>query len=266
MLIDRLKINLHISQDTAASADLEDDWTESTEDVTDSDEESDAGYDPSASRGVRSGSVSGTARLGFKAQRLADSDEDEDLEDQQLLQLNKVTLHAAPELPGRLWACHDQGCWGINIRWLPQISGQLESATESGYYQQHKDLPAPQIQELVVSGSQVLGSCVVGNALFGSGCVVLEASGVLSFLRPRPAGVLGDGVVGAEGLEGEDAEGSSLSELQLDADELESKSRMEVREMLGVYTDLFSVSQAFPQVATSSSTVPCTCLRCCSPW
>lgn len=233
LLIDRLKINLHITpgSSAAAAADQEDDWEDISEGVTDSDEESDAGYDPSAaSRGpTGASSASGTSRLGFGAQGLGDSDEDDDLEDQQLLQLRKVTLHAAPELPGRFWACHDQGCWGINIRWLQQISGQLEAATDSGYFQQQRDLPAPQIQELLVSGSAVTGSCVVGNALFGSGCVVLEGSGTLSFLRPRPAGVLGDGVVGGEGLDGvADDEIMDLSEVQLSADELDTKSRMEV--------------------------------------
>jgi hypothetical protein len=278
-----LKINLHSPPATAGTSDWEvDDDADSPRGcLTDSEEESDAGYDPSATRGGyssssrqisgRSGSSSrgggglGVGALGFGSE---DDDAAEDLEDQQLLQLTKVTLHAAPELPGRFWACHDQGCWGFNIRWLQQLSARLDNAAAAGssngaahsqlqlqlqlQQQQQQQLAAPVLQELLVSGSAVVSSCVVGNALLGSGCVVLESSvqqqqqqqqqefgestaaavggssGCLTFLRPRPAGVLGEGVLGGLGEGGEEGLGG-LGELALSAEEVDAKSRMEVR-------------------------------------
>ncbi|KAF6261454.1 hypothetical protein COO60DRAFT_1699777 [Scenedesmus sp. NREL 46B-D3] len=283
LLLDVLKINLHSSAAAGAS-----DWEVGDEadsaggNWTDSEEESDAGYDPSTARGgfgggssssrQRSGRAASSSRggggLGVGGSGFGSDDDDaaEDLEDQQLLQLTKVTLHAAPELPGRFWACHDQGCWGINIRWLQQLAARLDdaagaAASAPGFgqlqlhlqlqqQQQQQQLAAPVLQELLVSGSAVAGSCVVGNALLGSGCVVLESPrqyqqqaepgfgaaaaagggvGCLTFLRPRPAGVLGDGVLGGVG-EGEAAgeeEGLGLGLLALSPEEVDAKSRME---------------------------------------
>lgn len=235
VLLDVLKVNLRSPAAAGGSqlADDEDDWEDGpTGSLIDSEEESDAGYDPSASRGGFGGSSHGNGRRGgsrgFGALDGDDSDDAEDLEDQQFLQLRKVTLHAAPELPGRFWACHDQGCWGINVRWLQQVASKLEAAAAGQQQQQEQPLPAPVLQELLVSGSAVTSSCVVGNALLGSGCVVLEGSGALSFLLPRPAGVLGEGVVG-DLAAGDDWEGLGLDELALSAEELDARSRMEVR-------------------------------------
>uniref|UniRef100_A0A383WCS7 Uncharacterized protein n=1 Tax=Tetradesmus obliquus TaxID=3088 RepID=A0A383WCS7_TETOB len=279
LLLDVLKINLHSPAAAAGTSDweVEDDADSAGGSATDSDEESDAGYDPSAARGgfgssssrQRNGSSSrgGGLMLGGLGLGSDDDDAAEDLEDQQLLQLTKVTLHAAPELPGRFWACHDQGCWGINIRWLQQLAARLDDAAAAAngaalgqlqlqlqlQQQQQQQLAAPVLQELLVSGSAVVSSCVVGNALLGSGCVVLEAApgqqqqhgsggsaivpaaaaagsgsgGCLTFLRPRPAGVLGDGVLGGLGEGAGEGEGLGLGELVLSPEEVDAKGRME---------------------------------------
>lgn len=215
-----------------------------------------AGYDPSAPeqqqqqhRGgsrSRGGSVRGLIGVGAGS----DSDTDDE-EDEQLQQLQKVTLHDAPELPGRFWACHDQGCWGINIRWLQQMNsgdgdvagafGSLSGSSDGGWGQQQQhgeqaQLPPPAVQELLVSGAGVSSSCVVGNALFGSGCVVLEKGPgpQLVFLKPRPTGVLGEGVVGtAEGGQAaaaaeEAGDELGVAELLLTPEELDTRSRQQV--------------------------------------
>jgi hypothetical protein len=218
-----------------------------------------AGYDPSEQQQHRGGSRSrsGVVRglIGIRAGS-SDSDSDDE-EDEQLQQLRKVTLLAAPELPGRFWACHDQGCWGINIKWLQQMNssdvagafGSLSGSSDGGWGQQQRhgegdqqqQLPAPAVQELLVSGPGVSSSCVVGNALFGSGCVVLEkGSGPqLVFLKPRPTGVLGEGVVGtaaaAEGAgeaaaagDGDLGDELGVAELLLTPEELDTRSRQQV--------------------------------------
>jgi hypothetical protein len=317
LLLDALKINLHSPPAAAAAAgtsewEVEDDADSAGGSLTDSEEESDAGYDPSAAKGGFGGSSSSRQRsgragsssrggggLGIGGLGFGSDDDDaaEDLEDQQLLQLTKVTLHAAPELPGRFWACHDQGCWGINIRWLQQLAARLDdpaaAADRAGLgqlqqqlqlqQQQQQQLAAPVLQELLVSGSAVVSSCVVGNALLGSGCVVLESpghyqqqvdqeyggsaiipaaagggggggGGCLTFLRPRPAGVLGDGVLGGLG-EGEGAEeGLGLGELALSPEEVDAKGRMEVSTLfwLRCFVVLYQSISACPMVAGSS--------------
>jgi hypothetical protein len=186
--------------------------------------------------------------LGISASSASDTDDEED---EQLQQLRKVTLHAAPELPGRFWACHDQGCWGINVKWLQQLNsvdeeavgafGSLSGSSSGGWDQQRQHQgdqfqpAAPALQELLVSGTGVSSSAVVGNALFGSGCVVLEkgAGPQLVFLKPRPTGVLGEGVLGAEGGDAAAAaadEGGELgvAELMLTPEELDTRSRQQV--------------------------------------
>jgi hypothetical protein len=273
LLLDALKINLHLEAPDPSSMSGQLPYSSSTLSPVDSDEESDAGYDPYASEkqqqqhrgGGGSSSSRGLPRQGFGA-GLGDSDSDSDSEDEkdeQLQQLRKVTLHAAPELPGRFWACHDQGCWGINIRWLQQLNsssgdGEFQGAfgsrgvsSSSGdawqpqQQQQQGPLPAPALQELLLSGPGVASSCVVGNALFGSGCVVLERGlgPQLVFLKPRPTGVLADGVVGAVGVDDAAAEAAGggaggvardvgdalgLSELLLTPEELDTRSRQQV--------------------------------------
>ena len=182
----------------------------------------------------------------------------DDEEDEQLQQLRKVTLLPAPELPGRFWACHDQGCRGINIRWLQQLNGGnaedgvglFGSSSGSSWVQQRQQegqeqqLPAPAVQELLVSGPGVCSSCVVGNALFGSGCIVLEqqqqAGGSvgtqprLVYLKPRPTGVLWAGVVGtaaaaATGEGGGEDDALGEEELLLTPEELDTRGRQQVR-------------------------------------
>ena len=214
-----------------------------------------AGYDPSEQRGRRSGQL----LVGLGAAADSDSDSNDE-EDEQLQQLRKVTLLPAPDLPGRFWACHDQGCRGINIRWLQQLNGGnaedgvglFGSSSGSSWVQQRQQegqeqqLPAPAVQELLVSGPGVCSSCVVGNALFGSGCIVLEqqqqqAGGSvvtqprLVYLKPRPTGVLGEGVVGAAAAgaaatgEGEEEDALGEEELLLTPEELDTRGRQQVR-------------------------------------
>eukprot|EP00775_Hariotina_reticulata_P005808 gene5806-6048_t len=242
LLLDALKINLHMPP---ASERDEEEWLEAEGQVgsaTDSEEESDAGYDPTASSRPAALAATGPSSSG-RGLAVLDGDEDDDLEDQQLLQLRQVTLQVAPELPGRFWACHDQGCWGINIRWLQLLASRASSSsTPASVVGIRDELPAPSLQELLVADGPaggVVSSCVVGNALLGSGCVALEGSGQLWFLRPRPAGVLGAGVVegvaaggtepaGQEGSAGlDDLQGMGLSEVQLTAEELDAKAQME---------------------------------------
>eukprot|EP00879_Flechtneria_rotunda_P024467 GHRR01025938.1.p1 GENE.GHRR01025938.1~~GHRR01025938.1.p1 ORF type:complete len:750 (+),score=265.70 GHRR01025938.1:261-2510(+) len=251
LLLDALKINLHLPPGAGIESPDDDLFPEAGPiSPADSDEESDAGYDPSAARGrglVSSSSGQqrqrcsgglGNSRInrsaggfGVGVIGLLDEDADDDLEDRQLQQLHRVTLHAAPELPGRFWACHDQGCWGVNVRWLQQLSSKLSAAAADGdgdvpQQSERGALLTPSLQELLVSGSQVKSSCVVGNALLGSSCVVLEGSGELSILRPTPAGVLGEGVLaGADAAAEDDVLG--LLDVQLTSDELDTKSRME---------------------------------------
>jgi hypothetical protein len=254
LLLDALKINLHMPP---ASDGGDEDCLEAEAqvgNVTDSEEESDAGYDPTAASRPMALATAGPSNSGRRF-TLFDGEDDDDLEDQKLLQLRQVTLHVAPELPGRFWACHDQGCWGINIRWLQLLASRASSSSKAAAARSasviggRDELPAPALQELLVAdglAGGVVSSSVVGNGLLGSGCVALEASGQLWFMRPRPAGVLGAGVVegaavggaGAElagqehsaGIEG--SQGSGLSELQLTAEELDARARMEVRVML----------------------------------
>jgi hypothetical protein len=184
--------------------------------------------------------------LGISASSDSDTDDEED---DQLQQLWKVTLHAAPELPGRFWACHDQGCWGINVKWLQQLNsgdgeavgafGSLSGSSSGGWEQQQLQgdqlqPAAPALQELLVSGPGVSSSAVVGNALFGSGCVVLERGPgpQLVFVKPRPTGVLGEGVLGAERADAAAAadEGGELgvAELLLTPEELDTRARQQV--------------------------------------
>lgn len=244
LLLDALKINLHLEhhQGSTSMSASGASGLHGRASPGDSDEESDAGYDPSAPEPSQPGrrAVSGGLGIGLSS----DSDTDDE-EDEQLQQLHKMTLHAAAELPGRFWACHDQGCWGMNVKWLQQLNGgngmERAGSNSSGggwgeqQQQQQSQLPAPALQELLVSGSGVCSSCVVGNALFGSGCVVLE-KGLgphLLFLKPRPTGVLGEGVVAAEGADAAAAaedEGGALgvAELLLTPEELDTKSRQQV--------------------------------------
>lgn len=208
-----------------------------------------AGYDPAASEQQhRGGSRRPVRSLGISASSDSDTDDDED---EQLQQLRKVTLHAAPELPGRFWACHDQGCWGMNVKWLQQLNssdseavgafGSLSGSSSGGWDQQRQQQgdqlqpAAPALQELLVSGAGVSSSAVVGNALFGSGCVVLEKGPgpQLVFLKPRPTGVLGENVVGAGAADAaaaaEEAGDLGAAELLLTPEELDTRSRQQVR-------------------------------------
>jgi hypothetical protein len=242
LLLDALKINLHLEPADNVSGAT---GRYSRGSPADSDEESDAGYDPSASE-------PGQAGRGIGLNISSDSDTDDE-EDEQLQQLTKVTLLAARELPGRFWACHDQGSWGINIKWLQQLNSSADtqglfgsaSGSSSGGWeqqlQQQQDAqpPAPVLQELLVSGPGIISSCVVGNALSGSGCVVLEKGEgpQLVFLKPRPTGVLGEGVVGGEegaaaaaGDAGaDDGDELGVAELLLTPGELDTRAKQQVR-------------------------------------
>lgn len=252
LLLDALKVNLHLEAPEHTNASSATGGGYSRGSPADSDEESDAGYDPSAPESRQAGSR-GLISWGLGFGLDSDSDTDDE-EDEQLQQLRRVTLHAAPELPGRFWACHDQGCWGINVKWLQQLNSRggtdgaglfgSSSGSSSGGWgelqqQQQGQLPAPAVQELLVSGPGVTSSSVVGNALFGSGCVVLE-KGLgphLVFLKPRPTGVLGEGVVGdaatADAAAGEEGDELGVAELLLTPEELDTQSRQQVSEGFG---------------------------------
>lgn len=102
--------------------------------------------------------------------------------------LLRMQLHAVGEAPGRFWAVHDRGAWGVNVRWLPRAARWLLSGGEeddAGWLR--GDVPSPLLRELLVSERPLLGSCPVSNPLAGTGCVVLQAGGRLAFLRPAPA-------------------------------------------------------------------------------
>lgn len=198
--------------------------------AADSDEESDAGYDPDPGGGGGGGSAgplslvsgssgaAGAPAAGWPGARAAaagalapyphggggfgvqdDDDDDDDDCDARLSELRRVVLHAAPELPGRFWVVHDQGVWGVNVRWLPMLLDWLAAAEQGGSVGMHAlraqtgTLPPPALQELLLTPGGVAATAVVGSSLLGSGCVVLEAGdgGGLLLLRPRPAGVLG---------------------------------------------------------------------------
>ncbi|KAF8058440.1 NUP88 [Scenedesmus sp. PABB004] len=267
LLLDALRVNLHRPPGGAGEREA---WADDDDDgdawdgaaPADSEEASDAGYDPARGAG------STRRALGFGAPAGSDSegddgDDDDGDDDDALLQLSRLTLHAAPELPGRFWAAHDQGAWGINVRWLGQLAARLEAAAggggagdvwgSAGAAPAGGALPAPSLQELLVSGSAVVGSTVVGNALLGSGCVLLEAAGDLVFLRPRPAGVLGEGVLGgaggaaldALGAEADDADdGVDLTGGLLRGEALDAKARMEE-----FYDDIFRGPRRLPPPA-----------------
>lgn len=247
LLLDALKINLHLEPADNVSGAT---GRYSRGSPADSDEESDAGYDPSAPEPRQAG-------RGIGLNISSDSDTDDE-EDEQLQQLTKVTLLAARELPGRFWACHDQGSWGINIKWLQQLNssadaqglfGSASGSSSGGWEQQQQQQdaqpPAPVLQELLVSGPGISSSCVVGNALSGSGCVVLEKGEgpQLVFLKPRPTGVLGEGVVGGEGGATAAADGAGadegdelgVAELLLTPEELDTRARQQVRAVIIVF-------------------------------
>jgi hypothetical protein len=262
LLLDALRINLHAqrrqqqrhSQGGGGGSMLS--GGAAAAGAADSDEESDAGYDPAqgvSRSGGRRAELAGAGGAPGRAPGSSASDDDddwvdlgaadagadgedtddEDAEEEVLQQLSKVSLLAAPDLPGRFWVCHDQGAWGLNIKWLGQLNaaaaaaagdddGQLLSplggssgAGSGSGCGQGAQLAAPVLQELLVTRSGIDSACVVGNALLGTGAVVLQRGGTagagvgagaqqgagappqLMLLKPRPTGVLGEGVLGS---------------------------------------------------------------------
>jgi hypothetical protein len=99
---------------------------------------------------------------------------------------------------------------GMKTSWPGASSNGGASGDDEGTGME--ELPPPLLAELLLSDAGVISSSVVGSEIMGTGCVVLERGGQLSYLRPRPAAAAAAVSASASGEEGAGAadDGSGL--------------------------------------------------------
>ena len=224
LMLDRLDLQLQPVGDEGrgggwggdgTAADDDEDYDDGSGSSDVDSETSDAGYNPARPTGSRSQAAAAPAQLPL---------------------VRFLQLHICQELPGRFWACLEGGCWGVNLKWLPTFAKTLQSGGadgdtgfgglgfglktpwpgsrgDGGGEEGLDDLPPPLLAELLLSDVGVISSSVVGSEIMGTGCVVLERGGQMSYLRPRPgaaaAATAGGGGSGEE--EGAEAADGGLA-------------------------------------------------------
>jgi hypothetical protein len=115
-----------------------------------------------------------------------DDDDSADPDDDRRARALRVRLHPCADAPGRFWAVHEGGAWGVHVPWLPQVGAALQRAAGGGNGNGNGNggglavdsLPAPKLEELLVAGpGGVADSAPASHVLLGGGCVVLERGG-----------------------------------------------------------------------------------------
>jgi hypothetical protein len=141
--------------------------------------ESDAAYDPDTSRQL----AAAAAAQGSSQQPQPGGASPPPL-------LHLLQLLPSPDAPGKFWAVHDQGAWGLTLPWLGLVSRQLagHGEEEGGAGDGPGATPAPALHELLLAAAPIISTAVAASPLLGGGALVLEAGGqAVTYLRLRGA-------------------------------------------------------------------------------